>query len=199
MIASYMNAIDKLLKTQDKLSSRVEGAEWYALRVAPSCPPDKRVHMRGGKWFPGYYGLAWNDWDHRAYTVPDLVAEIDNPDSVGIDVAFTTAGWFKPVVLHLSLPGEIEEPAEADWTFYLHDTGEEFATAGAAEAWFNSDDFRDSSPWEGDNGLPLCGLVLKNSGMAVGGCQIFPIDMINRGGSYIWPTDLRPRRVWYPL
>lgn len=173
----------------------VEGAEWYAFRVAPSCPPDKRIYLRGGYCAAGYFGLAWRDYSHRTYTVPDMIADLTDPSSVTIDLAFTNANWYKFAILCLKLPAVLENPTVSDWSFHLHETGDEFETSAGAEAWFNSDTFRASHPWDGDTGYPLCGLVLKNNGTPGAGCPILPIDYVNRGRSYMWPTDIRPRKV----
>ena len=151
--------------------------------------------MRGGYVTAGYFGVAWGDYWHRAYTIPDLSAELDDPTSVSIDVSFTTANWYKFFILCLKLPTVLENPTANDWLFHLVETGDEFETPGEAEAWFNSDTFRDTEPWDGQYGYPLCGLVLKNDGTLGSGCPILPVDLVNRGRSYMWPTDLRPRKI----
>ena len=126
--------------------------------------------------------------------VEKTVGDLTDPDSVGIDIAFTNAGWYRFCGLCLWLPDVVENPTVSDWHFALADTGNEFETAGEAAGWFNSDEFRATQLWR-LYGFPLCGLVLKNNGTPGAGCPIEPVDLINRGRSYMWPTDLRPRKV----
>ena len=126
--------------------------------------------------------------------IPDLTADLADPLSVSLDVTFTTADRYKFMVLCLWLPDIVEEPTASDWHFALVDTGDEFETAGEAEEWFNTDTFRETRLWR-EYGYPLCGLVLKNNGTPGAGCQILPVDYMNRGRSYMRPTDLRPRKI----
>ena len=193
----------RLKQTEQRASAFVAGAEWYSLRVAPSCPPDRRLHIRGGRLYAGYNSTGdayWNIFRNRAWTVPDLVADLADLSSVTVDVAFTNADWFQFFLLELWLPAERREPVASDWTFNLHGTLDEFETAAEAEAWLHSNTFQHSSPWNhGSDGVayPLCGLVLRNNGSVGAGCQILPIDYMNRGRSYMWPTDMRPLQdIW---
>ncbi|NIV37616.1 MAG: hypothetical protein GWN58_51810 [Anaerolineae bacterium] len=192
----------KLQRNQQRMGGFVPSDTYYALRVAPTCPPSKQLHVRGGRTYLGYNPgwVIWDDYEQRAYTVPDLTADLASLDSVNLDVAFTTADYYQFFLLELRLPAVVEEPSASDWTFYLHGTGDEFATPGEAEAWIDNVTFRQSSPWDhGADGsaYPLCGLVLKNDGTPGAGCQILPVDYVNRGRSYMWPTDLRCRQDIY--
>lgn len=170
------------------------------LRVAPSCPPSQCMNIRGGRLYAGYNwgNAAFDDYEQRAYTVPDLSADLADPDSVTVEVSFTIADYYQFFFLELKLPAVVDGPTSSDWSFYLHGTGDELATAGDAELWMDSYDFQRSSPWdEGTNGLafPLCGLVLKNDGRIGVAGAFLPVDAVNRGRSYTWPTDIRPR--WF--
>jgi len=187
--------LDRITSQQQHRGAFTAMSEWYRLRIVPSCPPSKLLHMRGGYVQAGYMGFGWRDYWHRAYTVPDLTVDLADPAEIDTDIIFATANWYRFGVLCLSLPNVLEEPTAADWTFAFVETGDEFETAGEAEAWFNTDEFRDTEPWQGATGYPLCGLVLRNDGQVGVSGAILPVDVVNRGRSYIWPSDLRPRKV----
>lgn len=199
---SATNRLDKLTIREQRASAFVPGADWYLLRVTPFCPPDKRLHLRGGRTNLGYNTgwMVFDVYEERAYTVPDLIADLADPASVTTAVTFTNANYYQFFFLELRLPAVVEEPTAADWSFYLHGTGDEFATAGEAEQWLNSYDFQHSSPWDhGANGsaYPLCGVVLRNDGQVGVAGAFLPIDVINRNRSYTWPADVRPRQDIY--
>ena len=194
---TILRRLDKLQKQNERRSGFVERESWNMFRVAPSCPPSKLVHARGGRLYATYiYGAAFDPWEYRAWTVPSLTADLGDMGSVTNDVVFTNANYYQFFLLELRLPLEAEEPTESDWAFYIHGTGDEFATSAEAEAWLNSEDFQLSEPWDHRSedifAYPLCGLVLKNDGNVGGGCQILPVDLVNRDRSYIWPRDFRP-------
>ena len=114
-----MNSLDTrigtLRKQEQQRAGTVEGNDWYVLRVAPSCPPDKRIHLRGGHVAAGYFGRTWADYRHRVYTVPDLTADLADPTSVGADPSFTNANWYKLAILGLLLPAVLEKRRMMRW------------------------------------------------------------------------------------
>lgn len=203
-VGYIVNKLNMLERQQRRESGFVEGADYYWLRVAPSCPPDKQLHVRGGRTYLSYnpqFPATFDDYEERAYTVPDLTADLSDSDSVTIDITFTTANYYQFFLLELKLPATVDGPTESDWSFYLHGTGDEFATAGEAEAWLHSTDFQQSSPWDEDTSIgcayPLCGVVLRNDGQTGVAGAFLPIDVVNRGRSYTWPRDMRPRQDIY--
>lgn len=199
-LLGYVGAIDK---SQQK-NAGVAGREYlYALRVAPSCPPSKVLHVRGGRNYLGnnYTVSSYDAFEQRAYTIPDLTADLADTASVTVDITFSTANHYQFFLLELRTPATAEQPSASDWSFHLHGTEDEFETAGEAEAWLHSATFQLSGPWQSIFGAevivayPLCGLVLKNDGVVGNGCNILPVDAINRGRSYIWPRDMRPLQL----
>jgi len=141
LVGGLMGRVDRLQRNQQRAGGYVPGADWYNLRVAPTCPPSKQLHMHGGRT-----NLAWNstladldDYEQRAYTVPDLVADLADVNSVYVDVTFVNANYYQFYFLELRTPAVLENPSASQWSFYLHGTGDEFATAGEAEAWMNSE------------------------------------------------------------
>jgi hypothetical protein len=150
--------------------------------------------MRGGL---AHCAANFYDTDYRVYTVPDLTADLTDATQVTVDVTFSNADWYLVYVLLLKLPADVSEPTESDWSFWLWGTGTELETAAEAEAHMEWDTLHESNPWysfyDGFHGYPLCGLVLKNDGTVGSGCPILPVDVVNRGRSYMWPRDVRPR------
>lgn len=165
-------------------------------------------------WFDG------NEPEGRAWTVPtqsyDLsddhnevsTAYVSRADPSTIPLHFANAYWYKPATLLLLVPDELENPSASDWRLWLLCAGEEYEYETAAEAEqldFQSFDI-DNSYWpdpEGytgaplydyfprQAGMPLCGVILRNDGVIGYGRNFQSIDMVNRGRSYLWPTDLR--------
>ena len=171
--------------------------DWDRFRVAPSCPPDKRLHVRGGLTYasPGAWGY---DFSYLAWDIPNLTADLEDEDQVGVDITFATADYYLSYVLILLIPDPPEDPSPSDWIFNLKGSGTEYATAAEAEDDLVSHMAAQTvwpDPGVEDSGSPLCGLVLHNDGTTGAGCHILPVDPINRGRSYMWPTDLRPRWV----
>jgi len=196
----FERQINSLQRWQQKRNAFAPPNFENMLRIAPTCPPSQSVQMQGGRIYTGYnWGdAAYDDYEQRAYTLPNLTVNLADSDSVTIEISFITANYYQFFLLELKLPAVIEEPVASDWSFYLHGTEDEFSTAAEAELWLNSYDFQYSSPWdEGGYGLcfPLCGVVLKNDGRASVSGAFLPIDVINRNRSYLWPRDMRPR--WY--
>lgn len=188
--------IERLRKAQEKEADRAEDPAWYNFRVAPSCPPDKRVHMRGG--------LLWNPYpgNYYAWQVPSATCDLTDPEQTFANFytqsnfdynntphfQWTNLYYYKVFTLVLRLhdfdPGNITfvlSEMEEDWTL-------EYETAAEAEGAWPDTVGTWQQAWYTD-GYPLCGLILRNDGTLTG---FQPIDVVNRGRSYIWPRDIRP-------
>ena len=198
MMPDLQGRLDRLRQQNQRQDVFVERENWDMFRVAPSCPPSKQVHVRGGRIYATYNptGADVDDYEYRAWTVPPLIADLGDVNSVYVDVGFSNANWYQLFLLELRLPGEIEGPAASDWSFYLHGTLDEFETSCEAELWLDSEDFQKSFPWRHESidivSYPLCGLILRNDGQTGSGGHILPVDLVNRARSYLWPVDFRP-------
>lgn len=192
--------INHLERQQRRNAGQVVDPSWYALLSAPTCPPSRQIRVHGG--------VAWcdesafgEDYSNRCYTIPDLTCDLDDADSVVTALEFRNALYYQSYTLVLLIPIDtLENPAASDWQFRLVGSGSEFATAGEAEHGLETF-MLDNPAWpEHDDpdgaGMVLCGLVLRNNGITGPGANILPIDRLNRGRSYLWPSDLRPR--WFP-
>ena len=198
---SLLSRVRDIQLSQQKAAPIVKNRYEDALKASPSCPPDKRLRVHGGPNFCSWNrgDASWDYAEHRVYTVPNLVADLSDPDSVYTTVTFSNAGWYKSYFFCLRLPAVAEEPTVDDWSFYLHGTEDEFKTTTEAEMWTHRGDFlnhnyldRDSSMRIGST-YQLCGVILRNDGRTGIAGAILPIDVINRGRSYVWPRDIRPR------
>lgn len=163
-------------------------------------------------------GLAWTVPD----LVRDLTDESDARVDMGfisvdnyVELTWTHAGWYRGGSLLLLLPDVEENPSASDWRLRLFCYEEEYATAAEAEArlaaWFweeldptiDWDAFYWPTPVRGgfpnyeyqETGMPLCGIILRNNGTIGTGRHFLPVDVLNRGRSYTWPREMRPRWV----
>ena len=134
-------------------------------RVAVSCPPDARIHVRGGNVWEG------NDWFTvgSGYHIESFTMDFSDADTIeNYDGSFANANYYIGVIAiraFYGLEAYIEDTALLD------------------------------GPWRGvddSGGLPLVGLVLRNDGRTGVAGAVMPIDRVNRGRSYYW-KDLRPR------
>ena len=152
------------------------GDRWYQFTVAPSCPPNRQLHIRGGNAIPS---IRWRDFMEQDY-IPDTVCDFENATETQMDLVFTNAGYFLPILLcyygDYLLDGR--DP------IFDNVIGTEVATAAQAEAqidgWLNG-----VEQWYYYR-LPLSGVVLRNNGYTGVAFAIEPIDMVNRGRSYLY-------------
>lgn len=148
--------------------------------VSASCPPDNRIHIRGGwAWQPGnsYGGIykstnlgdeAYVPWDYFTYG------------------RFVSAYWYLPIVTTY--------PVSFD-RIYAYNIGTisaglapaEYETAAEAEVAIER--------WWSDRawvyGVALPPLILRNNGNTTDEDQFMDIDPVNRGRSYIWQREMR--------
>ena len=190
--------IKRLERTNQQQAQRAEDWAWYQFRVSPTCPPSQRVYVRGG--------LLWNPYpgDYYAYQVPDATCDLcdaeqtfanyytqDNWDYTNTPYfVWTNAYYYKVFALLLRL----HDFDPDNLTFILcelEDWTAEYATAAEAEAAWSGTLTDWQEAWYTD-AHPLCGLILRNDGRTGTGCYFQPVDVVNRGGSYIWPRDIRP-------
>ena len=182
-----MTVIGRAVRQQEQQATNVIDPAWYQFKVAPSCPPDKRIHMRGGLIYHDFSAWGINDTYGYAWQVPSQTINLADNNQVTATIQYDNAGYYLGFVLIMTMPIEDLE----DVQFQLRSLNVESATAAEAEVQLQSDLYTyDVNPWY--YGYPLCGLILRNDGTTGAGCHILPVDLMNRGRSYIWPQDLRP-------
>lgn len=190
--------LDRLRRAEGQRAVRAVDANWYSFLTAPSCPPDQRVHLRGGLAYceVSAYGEPYSD---RGWIIPDLIADLTDSDQVITDFTYSTSNAYLAYCLVLMIPTPIEGPATSDWKFRLTGSGAESLTAEEAEVEFQA--YAETNPiwpdaysYDPDPGMPIGALILRNDG-TIGGRNIMPIDKVNRGRSYLWMNNLRPRWV----
>jgi hypothetical protein len=180
----FQNRISRLEKQQAIKADSVDEYLSDHFRVAVSCPPDTRVHIRGGNV---WNGSKWVDVGGGQY-IESYTVDFGDADTIdGYTGNFSNADYYIGVIMGRVF-GYVPN------SHFVTHSGDEFATAAEAEA-----DITDVAlllnPWYGYNyggGLPLCGVVLKNDGNTGVDGAVLPIDRVNRGRSYYW-NDLRPR------
>ncbi|NIV37615.1 MAG: hypothetical protein GWN58_51805 [Anaerolineae bacterium] len=165
---------------------------WYEFLPAPSCPPDKRIHIRGGVTsLSGRWGAITQD-----DFIPDTVCDFENETETQLQLIFSNANWFLPLLLcfygdwvaYRSISG-YEEPV------FDCVTGIEVETAAEAEA--QIDTFLNGYTQWYYYRLPIWGVVLRNDGYTDVPFAIQPIDKVNRGRSYLY-RDARSQGGIFP-
>ena len=193
-----LRALNRLEAASQRRAASAVPSDTWQFRVFTSCPPDKRLRVIGGRnYCARNRGFSAYDFaEYKCYTVPDLIADLEDPASVLEVPIFSTPYYYQLFFFCLRLPSVEEEPGAEDWTFYLHGTGDEFETSAEAEQWINSETFLEYDLWNGTVGAvyQLCGVVLRNDGQVEIAGAFQPIDVVNRGRSYLWPRDVRPRQ-----
>ena len=149
---------------------------WYEFKVAPSCPPDKRLHIRPGIVTPS---IRWSDFIEDDY-IPYTVCDFENQTETDMGLVFVNAGYYLPILLCYN----------GEWLGYRDDPifnnviGTEVETAILAEA--QIDGFLNGTEDWYYYRLPLCGVVLRNDGQVGANYAIQAIDAVNRGRSYLF-------------
>ena len=182
----------RMEKTAQKRAVTIEDDLWYQLRVAPSCPPDKQVHIRGGiSSLSSRWGAILQD-----DFIPDTTCDFENADETQLHLNFTNANYYLGIILcfygdwvaYRSIAG-YEEP------IFDCVVGDEVETAAEAEEQIDSY-MNGNTQWY-DYRLPLWGIVFKNDGVTGVDYSILPIGAVNRGKSYLY-RDLRSRGGIFP-
>jgi hypothetical protein len=186
-LADYLQErVSGLERKQATQGANVEEHLSDHFRVAVSCPPDTRLHMRGGNVFEGSTWLGTG----RGYYIESYTADLGDPDTIDNYTGnFDNAYYYIGVIFGREFYG---------FEHYIIGGTVEYATAAGAEAYIETVALR-LAPWQpglvvpvGQGGLPLCAVVLRNDGRTGIDGAIMPIDRVNRGRSYYW-KDVRPR------
>ena len=161
----------------------------YNFRAAVSCPPDTRIHMRGGQ--------VWGDpdqWDGRSWYVDSASYDLADATDTGYNYTFTNADYYRPMAVMLRYSGN-SLALGTDPPIYIMPGASEYATAAEAEE-------AAYPPWPGGEfdpdawwGIPLGIFIIKNNGNTTLPNQFLPIDRVNRGRSYLF-RQLRLRFQW---
>jgi hypothetical protein len=119
------------------------------------------------------------------YWVESLTCDFSDTDDIALS-AFTNANYYIAIILLFDV---INYAAGTTPYFTFTGAETEYATAAEAENSIESEAMTDW-PWRAN--FPVCGVVLRNNGQVGVEGAFMPVDMINRGGSYIF-NDYRPR------
>jgi len=182
----------RLEKLQNRQVAEIADDRWYQLLAAPSCPPDRRIHIRSGvSSLSGRWGWIIGD-----DFIPNVICDFEIEDETQLALNFTNANYYLGLILCFA----------GDWVAYravagyeepIFDcvVGTEVATAAEAEA--EIDSFLNGYAQWYYYRLPLYGVVLRNDGQVGVNYAIMPVDQVNRGRSYLY-RDARSRGGIFP-
>jgi len=194
MIDSILGGHIRRLDQQEQARAVFEpNAVWSDFKIAPSCPPDKRLHIRGGIANPELRIGATSQCDF----IPSWVCDFENEPETQMDLDFTNAGYYLPLILCYYWEWILYRTLGAAYAEPVFDNviGTEVATA--AEAEMQIDAFLNGyTDWYYYR-MPLWSVVLQNDGQVGINYAISPIDLINRGRSYLY-RDARARWAIFP-
>lgn len=181
------SVVRRIWRREETLAAFDVPGRWYELSVTPSCPPDKRLQIRGGTVTASPYWL----WVMNNDFVPDMVCDFENEEETGLALSFSSAEHYLPIILCYYYYWIQYRTVGADEPPYFDCVvGTEVATSIEAEAqidaWLNG-----YTQWYKET-LPLWGVVFKNDGVVGIPSSILPIDSVNRGRSYLY-RDARMR------
>ena len=185
------NKIKRAEQEENIRAANVEVSRGYDFSVAPPCPPDKRLYIRGGYVTEsrGFDGVVLQS------DTPFMTCDFENEEETGMPLLFDNSFHYLPIILcyygdwiAFRTFGETYETPVFDNVI-----GEEVATPAEAEAqidaWMNG--YTDWSYYR----FPLRAVVLRNNGATGTRYAILPIDTVNRGRSYLY----RDARTWTSL
>ena len=188
MYTKPITTLRRLEKNVSRANGRAPGGDrWYQFKAAPSCPPDKRLHIRSGFPIPS---IRWTDIVDD-YLIPDTICDFENVDETDMDLVFTNANYYLPLILCYYGPWLRDISTEPIFDNVI---GTEAETHTEAEA--QIDGFLNGVRQWYYYRLPLCGVVLKNDGNTSVDYAIEPIDMVNRGRSYLYRDARSPGGIF---
>ena len=140
--------------------------------------------MRGGLMY------SYRNSGNGMFIESETIDLTDSAQTLTKTYTYTGAGNYLGYVVRLAGGGLVVGPP---YEFYISGSDTEYTTAAGAE---NSIlNYCELTNYIWYFNFPLCGLVLRNNGVLGTGYNILPIDRVNRGRSYIWPADFRPRNI----
>lgn len=194
---SYSVAMERRIVRLEQQRARKAASEsdnqWYEFLVSPSCPPDKRLYIKGGAVTPSgrWGGTVQDDF------IPGWTCDFENEIETQMTLNFTNANYYLGMILcyygawamYRTLGGVYTDPV------FDNVIGTEVATATEAEA--EVDAFLNGYTQWYYYRLPLWGLIIKNDGQVGVDYAIMPIDTVNRGRSYLY-RDARSNGGIFP-
>ena len=190
------------LRRMDKQQQRRAGTvqtDSMAFTLHPTCPPSTNVTFRGGYAWQVVGYLIEYGWYTPSYTV-----DLTDPNKVsvrggsgGYTYTFTNPYWYAPCLFVISNNMDPPEPPDTwpaeieNYRIYLYGrigvVGvppylTEYETAGEAE----------DGCWQivgavaAGYGVVVGGIILRNNGNITDANQYEPVDVVNRGRSYLF-------------
>jgi hypothetical protein len=133
--------------------------------------------------------LLYNLDSHDGIFVSSATIDLSDDTQVSGGVSFSNANYYIGYILSLDGADAFNGTTPM---FSIFNANGEVATGAEAEQNI-LDEVAGGYYWAAY--YPLCGIVLRNDGNTGVSDAFLPIDRINRGRSYIWPADFRPRNI----
>lgn len=169
---------------QEVRSAYINTWQWYHFRVAPTCPPSTSILIRPGIILPAYrYGLVQD----QTY-IDTQTCDFTDTTSTGLACSFTAANYHLGIILCYRSAWLFDQTVTQAFTTI--GDGVEYASHADAEDSLETY-LRGGADWLYEL-FPLAAMVLRNNGIVGADGAILPIDMVQRGRSYLW-RDVRPR------
>lgn len=170
----------RLQAQADRQAAREEVPRWYDFKVAPSCPPDKRLHIRRGY---ATQSLNFDGLVQQSY-IAAMTCDFENEEETDMPLAFSNAGYYLPIILCYAGEWIAEQSTGTIRPIFDNVVGDEVETGQEAEAMINRwmGGYTDWAYYR----FPLHGVVLRNDGQIGITYAILPIDAVNRGRSYLY-------------
>jgi len=177
-----------------KISALTEYDRWYQFVTRPSCPPDTSVHISKGIVTLSAQWAAFIEQDY----LPAITCDFTDTLFTGMDLIFESPNQYLGVILCYSqyyLQYWIYGEEYDDTAFDNVIGGGGVETSNEAEA--QIDGFLNGVDDWYNARLPLHGVVLRNDGRINIPGAVLPVDLVNRGRSYLY-RDSRALRGALP-
>lgn len=196
-LAEYALAreVSRLEREQAKLDVREDYHEAGYFTVRPTCPPSAGFYVQGGR-------IAMvPSWDGVTYYLRGGLVDLETHQETYWDHVFTNAGWYLPLYVTVNWLYTAWDSGYVDVTdavrFHGAEPGPgfgysgggfvEFETAAEAEDAIDAKDPRYLiQDHIVEEGIPIARIVLRNNGDTARPNQFLPVEMANRGQSYLW-------------
>jgi len=170
------------------------GTDAYAFNLSPTCPPSTSIMFRGGlAWWPAYSLYP------GGFFIPSYEVDLTDPDKTSIrhyttvsySYTFVNPYWYAPCLVVITQsqwpPPEVWPTIVPDFMIYLRGKSaapyfDEFETAAEAEIAVREIVGERVAYY----GIVAGGLILRNNGNTTNSNQYMPIDVLNRGRSYLF-------------
>lgn len=194
-----MDGLYNLVRKQEKVAGFVREQDAYSFSLSPTCPPSTTIRFSGGYSWQVYSYLIEYGWH-----IPSYEVDITDPNKVSVRLGFagythtfSHANWYAPCLFVVSNDLEPPTPPDTwpeeidDYSVYLYGNVAggttppylvEYETSAQAEDACRQIIGHASAAY----GMVCGGIILRNNGNTYAPNEYAPVDMVNRGRSYLF-------------